>query len=170
MRRAAQCVSDGGLILTFCALVALAADKVRLDFLTRADFLSSWKTIPILLTAFGFQNLIPTLLEYLNRNGRLLIRAIWIGTTIPLALYLVWQGLVLGIVAPEALAEALVHGDDAIMPLRESLHRAGVRRIANAFAFFAFATTFISIGIAFVDFWADALRCKKERTAFGFYS
>ncbi len=152
----------GGLVLAFLALVALAADRVRLDLLARFDFGSAWNALPILLTAFGFQNLIPTLLEYLNRNARLLNRAIWIGTTIPLIFYLVWQGLVLGIVPPEMLAQALADGENAVMPLRASLHRVGVRRIANGFAFFAFATTFISMGIAFTDFWADALSWKKN--------
>jgi tyrosine-specific transport protein len=121
-----------------------------------------WHPLPVLFTAFGFQNLIPTLVNYTERNDKLLMKAIWIGTSIPLLLYLVWQLLIHGIVPYENLAQALASGDNAVVPLQQILNKSSISKIGAVFAFFAMTTSFVGIAIAFFDFWADGLKWQKK--------
>lgn len=151
-----------GVIVTFLFFVVGSVPHIRGDLLARSDFSSTLKALPVLLTAFGFQNLIPTLVAYTNRNDKLIMKAIWIGTSIPLVLYIVWQLLIHGIVPFDTLQQALAHGDNAIVPLEKTLQKSTLSTIGQVFAFFAMTTSFVGIAIAFFDFWADGLGWKKK--------
>jgi len=151
-----------GVIITFLLFLFLALPHLRLDLLARADFSSGWKALPVLFTAFGFQNLIPTLVNYMDRNDKLIMKAIWAGTSIPLVLYIVWELTIHGIVPFDALAHSLSQGENAVIPLQATLQNSAVSKIGAAFAFFAMTTSFIGIAIAFFDFWADGLKWKKQ--------
>jgi len=151
-----------GVIVTFLLFVFDSSPSIQFEFLKRNDLSKAWFALPVLFTAFGFQNLIPTLVNYTERNDKLLMKAIWIGTAIPLALYLVWQLLIHGIVPYESLAKAFANGDNAVMSLQQTLVKSSISKIGAAFAFFAMTTSFIGIAIAFFDFWADGLKWKKK--------
>lgn len=151
-----------GVVITFVLFVFQAIPQIQLPLLERAQFLGAWKALPVLFTAFGFQNLIPTLVNYTDRNDKLIMKAIWIGTSIPLVLYLFWQLLIHGIVPYEALAQALTNGENAVVPLEKVLQNGVIAKIGSAFAFFAMTTSFVGVSIAFFDFWADGLKWKKK--------
>ncbi len=151
-----------GVFITFLMFFFTGFTSIRLDLLQRADFGNTLKALPVLLTAFGFQNLIPTLVTYTNRNDKLIMKAIWIGSSIPLVVYLVWQLLIHGIVPYGSLQEAFTQGHNAIIPLEETLKKGSLNTIAQAFAFFAMTASFIGLAIAFFDFWADGLHWKKK--------
>lgn len=151
-----------GVVLTFLLFVFNGLPHVKGNLLQRADFSYTLKALPVLFTAFGFQNLIPTLVAYTNRNDKLIMKAIWIGTSIPLALYIMWQLLVHGIVPLGTLQEAFVQGQNAIIPLEQTLQTNILSKIGQAFAFFAMTASFICLAIAFFDFWADGLKWQKK--------
>lgn len=121
--------------------------------------------MPVVLTAFGFQNIIPTIYNYMERDHVKVRKAIWIGTSIPLALYVIWELLVLGIApleGPGGLLDAMQQGHSAVAPLQAALHNTTVSAIAAIFSFFAMTTSFVGIAIAFFDFWADGLKWEKK--------
>jgi tyrosine-specific transport protein len=151
-----------GVFFTFLLFFFNGFSHIRTDLLFRADFSNTLKALPVLLTAFGFQNLIPTLVTYTNRNDKLIMKAIWIGTSIPLVIYLVWQLLIHGIVPYGTLQQALVDGQNAVLPLEKTLQTSALSSIAQAFAFFAMTASFIGLAIAFFDFWADGLHWQKK--------
>lgn len=151
-----------GVVITFLFFIFNAMPHVQLSLLQRGDFFKAWKALPVLLTSFGFQNLIPTLVTYTNRNDKLIMKAIWIGTSIPLVLYILWQMLIHGIIPFPILQQALANGQNAVVPLQEVLNKSGISQIGEAFAFFAMTTSFVGIAIAFFDFWADGLKWKKK--------
>ena len=150
-----------GMILTFLLFLFDAIPYVQLKLLERSDFSKAWQALPVLFTAFGFQNLIPTLVNYTDRNDKLIMKAIWVGTSIPLVLYFLWQLVIHGIVPIDTLLHAFANGQNAVVPLQETLQKSGIAKIGAAFAFFAMTTSFIGIAIAFFDFWADGLKWKK---------
>jgi tyrosine-specific transport protein len=90
------------------------------------------------------------------------MKAIWIGSSIPLVIYLAWQLLIHGIVPLGPLQEALQQGQNAIIPLEQTLQKGSLSNISQAFAFFAMTASFIGLAIAFFDFWADGLHWKKK--------
>lgn len=154
-----------GVFVTYFCFIAAAASHLRLDFLVRSDWSKIWVSLPVVLTAFGFQNLIPTLVTYMERDHRKIRLAIWIGTSIPFVLYVVWQLLVLGIApleGPSGLQAALEMGQSAIPPLQAALQSETLAVVATVFSLFAMTTSFVGISIAFFDFWADGLKWKKK--------
>jgi tyrosine-specific transport protein len=151
-----------GVVLTYLLFFFTAIPHVQTSFLARSHWPAIWSAFPVILTSFGFQNLIPTLYNYMDGDHRQVRKALWIGTLIPLVLYTVWELLVLGVVPLASLSSALELGQSAIPPLQEALGKGSIAEIAQAFAFFSMTTSFIGIAIAFTDFWADGLKWSKK--------
>ena len=163
-----RAVDRVNIALMICVLVAyllfvfLALPNLHLSLLAQSDWGKIWPALPVILTAFGFQNLIPTIYFYMDRDHEKVRKAIWIGTMIPLALYVIWEGLVLGIVPQAELGVALANGESAVAPLQKALQSKTISVIAEGFALFAMSTSFVGISIAFFDFWADGLSWEKK--------
>lgn len=157
-----------GLAVTYFAFVVLGYRYIDLDLLARRDWSSMFKAFPIAFAAFGFQGTIPTLTTYLDHDARKTRLAIILGTAIPLIVYSVWQGLIIGIVPLEGsggLAEARANGYLAVRPLKEIIASPHVYVLGQYFAFFALTTSFLGVTLGLLDFLADGL--KVEKTVFG---
>ena len=150
-----------GVILSYLAFVVVAIDHVNPQLLTFTNWGKAWIALPILFTAFTFQVIIPTLMTYMNRDVPKIRQAIFIGSSIPLVIYLVWEYIILGIVPPDSLAVAARHGQNAVGPLREFVASPSIFTIGKIFAFFALTTSFIPLALSFFDFLADGLKIKK---------
>jgi tyrosine-specific transport protein len=154
----------GGLVLAYVALVAVGAPHVDVQLLKHQDWSAATLVIPAIIVSFGFHNLVPSLTNYLNGNVKALKWAIVIGSAIPLAIYLVWEWLILGLVPLEGengFKAALDHGEMATQALKSAVGSSWILDVAQAFAFFAIITSFLSVALSFVDFLADGLKIKK---------
>lgn len=153
------------MIAAYFALVGVAADEVKRELLEYRRWSGSLMAVPLLLTAFSFQTMVPSLTPYLKNNIKALRWAVIGGTTIALIIYAIWQCLILGIVPVEGangLAEALTRGEPATQFLREHVEGPWVAQIAEFFAFFAIVTSFLGIALGLFDFLADGLKIKKQ--------
>lgn len=150
-----------GVILSYFAFIAVSAGYVDFSLLSWMNWGKAWLALPILFTAFTFQVIIPTLMTYMERNVRKIRLAIWIGSTIPLVVYLIWEILILGILPHDALSEAAIKEQNAVEPLKSFVDSPALNGIAIAFAFFAMTTSFVPLALSFFDFMADGLRVKK---------
>jgi tyrosine-specific transport protein len=150
-----------GVALTYILFIFTAAPHIDFQLLKHHDIVKIWPALSVILTAFGFQNLVPTIYSYMERDHKMVRKAIWIGTSIPLVLYVIWELLVIGIVPLDELNAARIAGQSAIEPLQTALQSNALGKIAQGFAFFAMTTSFVGIAIAFFDFWADGLKWKK---------
>lgn len=153
------------MIAAYIGLVGLGAREIKADLLHHHQWSSSLMAVPLLLTAFSFQTMVPSLTPYLKRNIKALRWAVIGGTTLSLVIYAVWQGLILGIVPVEGsngLAEALARGEPATQFLREHVKGHWISNVAEYFAFFAIITSFLGIALGLFDFLADGLKIKKK--------
>jgi len=153
------------MVVAYFALVGFGLDEIKPDLLLHRNWSGSLMAVPLLLTAFSFQTMVPSLTPYLKRNIKALRMAVIGGTTIALIIYAVWQALILGIVPVEGsngLAEALALGEPATQFLREHVEGRWISDIAEFFAFFAIVTSFLGIALGLFDFLADGLKIKKE--------
>lgn len=151
-----------GVLLSYFAFVAVSYGYVDVSLLSHSDWSKTWLAVPILFTAFTFQVIIPTLMTYMERNVAKIRIAIFVGSSIPLAVYLVWEFLILGIVPPETLAVSAQAGENAIEPLKYVIASPFLNSIGKAFAFFAMTTSFVPLALSFFDFMADGLKLKKK--------
>ncbi len=154
-----------GIAVSYLLFVLFSAHYVDTSMLSRTDWRQAWGALPVVFTAFGYQSLIPTLYNYMNRNVKKLRLSLILGTSIPFCLYVVWELLILGIIPYEGaggLADALHKGKNAVDPLGAYIHNTTLLTVGEAFAFFALTTSFLGISIAFVDFLADGLNIQKK--------
>jgi tyrosine-specific transport protein len=157
-----------GVVVTYLIFVSSSVSYVNPTLLSRMDWGRVWWALPIIFTAFGYQSLIPTLFNYMNRNVSKVRIAIILGTTIPLVIYVIWEFLILGIVPLEGeggLAAAHKLGQSAVNPLGNYIHNPTLLTIGRAFAFFAMTTSYLGISVAFVDFLIDGLKLPKKATS-----
>lgn len=157
-----------GLALSYFAFVILGIPYIDLSLLQYTDWSYTLLAFPIAFTAFAYQGIIPTLVAYMNRDIKRIKWAILIGSSIPLAVYGIWQGLILGIIptfGAGGLAEALDKGDNAVQPLKTFLNDPKVFVLGQSFAFCALITSFFGVTLGLTDFLSDGLKIKK--TALG---
>lgn len=156
----------GAMVLAYFALVGTGISEVKPALLLHQYWPTSMIAVPLLLTAFSFQTMVPSLTPYLKRNIKALRMAIVGGTLLAMLIYLVWQWIILGIVPVEGdngLAQALAQGDQpATEFLRQHVAGKWVSIIAEFFAYFAIATSFLGIAMGLFDFLADGLKIKKD--------
>ena len=151
-----------GVILSYLAFIAVSFSYVNPSLLTHSDWNKAWIALPILFTAFTFQVILPTLMTYMKRDVKKIRLAIFIGSSIPLVVYLIWEFLILGILPHDALAEAARSGKNAVEPLKYYVQSPALTAIGKAFAFFAMTTSFVPLALSFFDFLADGLKVKKK--------
>jgi tyrosine-specific transport protein len=149
-----------GVVISYLAFLLVSLDKVDTKLLSYANWSKAWFALPILFTAFTYQVIIPTLMTYMERNAKKIRLAIFLGSSIPLVIYLVWELVILGIIPYQDLTEAGKQGQNAIGPMKQLIPK--VFQIGRFFAFFALTTSFIPLALSFFDFLADGLKWKKK--------
>jgi tyrosine-specific transport protein len=151
-----------GVILSYLLFVVIAMPHVHISLLAHQDWGTIWSSLPVMFIMIGFQNIIPTLYNYMKRDHRGLRKAIWIGSSIPLFLYLLWELMILGSVPLDCLTQALAKGQSGALAFQHTFNKTIVGAIAEFFALFATSTSFAGIAIAFFDFLADGFRWEKK--------
>ncbi len=153
-----------GLIISYLLFICSSADYVDFSLLKRQDWSKAWLALPILFTAFGYQAIIPTLMNYMDRNAKKVRLSIFIGTVIPLVVYVLWELVILGIIpleGPNSLTEAAKMGESAVIPLKFVTGREVLFTIGKFFAFFTMTASYLAISLAYLDFLADGFKWKK---------
>lgn len=153
------------MMAAYVLLVGIGFKEVDMSLLWHRQIHTSLLAIPLILTTFSFQTMVPSLTPYLNRNSRALRWAIIGGTTITLLIYVIWQGLIMGIIpveGPLGLAEAFKLGEPPTKFLSEHVEGWWIGAIAIFFAFFAIVTSFLGIGLGLFDFLSDGLKISKK--------
>ncbi len=122
----------------------------------------------VVITSFGYAIILPSLRTYFNGDVKMLRRAIFIGSLIPLLLYVVWVAMVQDVLALEGEHGLLAIGrsaapvtalSDAIVALTQST----VVSIAiHLFASICMLTSFLGVSLSLSDFLSDGLAIKKE--------
>ncbi len=151
-----------GTLLSYFAFIAVSLGYIDLSLISHIDWGKTWIAVPILFTAFTFQVIIPTLMTYMERNVRKIRIAIFVGSSIPLVVYLIWEFLILGILPQAALVDAAKAGENAVEPLKHFVDSGSLSAIGKGFAFFAMTTSFVPLALSFFDFLADGLHMKKK--------
>ncbi|XP_052180240.1 uncharacterized protein LOC127793536 isoform X2 [Diospyros lotus] len=142
-----------GIIISFAALVAVASGNIHWDALLKANFEAVPLSIPIIALSFVYQNVVPVLCMDLEGNLPKVRTAIVLGTAIPLALFLIWNAVILGSIT------SLEMGSDKIADPLQLLRstNAEVGPIIEVFSLLAIATSYIGFVLGLVDFLADCL-------------
>src|SRR5581483_12149757 len=92
-----------GAIISFFLLVVLGGTQVSNTLLQRADWRFFLVAAPVLFSAYGYHNIVPTLTFYMNRDRAKMRQAIIFGTLLAFIIYSIWQWLILGSLSVETI-------------------------------------------------------------------
>ncbi len=151
---------------TFCVLVFLGARHISPYLLARTEPSYAIYSLPILIIAFGFHNMIPSLTAYMKGDLKRVKKTIIGGSLLSLFIYLIWEVLVLGIVPMQGasgILESLKHDKEASQALAGFLGSSMISFCAKWLAFFAILTSFLAQALSLVHFLADGLKIPKEK-------
>ena len=154
-----------GKFLAFAALVGAGVPQIDSTRLAPQNWSQILFAAPVLFSAFGFHNVIPTLTSYFNRNVRVLRMSIWLGTGIPLVIYLLWQWLIIGAVPSGSIQTALDKGLPATAALESLTGMTWIIEAGRYFAFFAVITSMLGVAFSMVDFLGDGLKMNRKGTS-----
>ncbi len=135
------------LMIGIAAALLFSISYVSPSQLHRMEWGKMGWALPMILTAFGYQSLIPTLFNYMNRDVHKMRFALILGTAIPLIIYLVWELHILGAISGV-------------------FHNPALLTLGTAFTFFAMGSSFLGISLAFVDFLTDGLKLQRKHRKF----
>lgn len=146
-----------GMIISYILLVTLGLPSVAKQNLLTADWPQMFTVFPILLICFGYQNLVPSVTYYLNKDIKSVRLAIIIGNFLPLVVYLVWNYVIIGMLSSSA------EGKDGVVIISDLLQSVGkpsaeVVFIIKSFSLFAMLTSFLPSTLSFVDFVKDGFK------------
>jgi tyrosine-specific transport protein len=155
-----------GVGLSYLLLIFLVPSHVSLERLLHFDFKPLLLILPVLLISFGYQNLVPSLVTYLNRDGRKTKWALFFGTLIPFCIYIFWEFLIMGSIPLEgdvSLSHAYIKGEIATIPLMKIISTPLIILGSSGFTFFTLMASYLGISLGLVDFLIDGLHLKQHR-------
>eukprot|EP00579_Thalassiosira_antarctica_P016950 CAMPEP_0201942362 /NCGR_PEP_ID=MMETSP0903-20130614/48886_1 /ASSEMBLY_ACC=CAM_ASM_000552 /TAXON_ID=420261 /ORGANISM="Thalassiosira antarctica, Strain CCMP982" /LENGTH=513 /DNA_ID=CAMNT_0048484723 /DNA_START=1 /DNA_END=1542 /DNA_ORIENTATION=+ len=151
-----------GLIATFCCLVGVGLPMVNgSNLINQSDWGMVYPpVISIGILSFGAQNVVPTLLQYLNYDPLKTRQAILFGSLLPLILYTIWEAVFLGLIDTST-------ADGSKMEVVSVLGQVGgpvVTDLVEVFSLCAIGSSMAGASVSLVDFFQDAISIlsKKE--------
>lgn len=151
-----------GLGVAFCAFIMVGYGSVQLTLLSRVNWVPALFAIPVIFTSFSYQGIIPSLSTYLDRDPKKVRFAILVGTALPFLAYLLWEGLILGMIPVEMLVQAKAAGQTGAQSLQQLFPHSSIPLISQIFGIFALTTSFLGVTLGLLDFLADGLRVRKK--------
>ena len=155
-----------GKIGFFVLLVLVGVFYIQPHLLARADPIYTASALPLLVIAFGFHNMIPSLTAYLKGDLKRVRLTILGGSLLAFAIYLIWEVLVLGIVPMDGangLIESLKKDHEASQSIAAILGSPLVSAFSQGLAFFAILTSFLAQALSLVHFLADGMKINYKK-------
>lgn len=146
-----------GLIVTYVFVLIFGAGSITKSYFSHQVWGYSFLAIPVVITSFGYHNIIPTLTSYLKGNRKKMMAVVIFGGGLPLIIYVLWNGLFLGAVPYE-----LFELRPSFASVLSFVPDPRVTLFSQYFALFAIITSFLAQALALVDFLRDAFNVKKN--------
>lgn len=155
-----------GLAGAYLLMVVFITPHVDPEYFSLMDWKMSLLGVSLVATSFGYHIIIPTLTTYMHHNVKELKRAIFIGSLIPLLVYILWEVIALGVIPVHGeygITEGYKQGLNGIKLLTMHLGDARLSLIAELFSFFAIVTSFLGVTLSLSDFLADGLQIRRTQ-------
>ncbi|MCB1109738.1 MAG: amino acid permease [Chlamydiia bacterium] len=157
-----------GKIVSFVLLVLLGIEYVVPRLLLHWQPQYSFYTFPILIISFGYHNMIPVLMKYMDMDRKRVRRAIITGSLFTCVIYLIWEIVALGILPYSDVLHSFKIDIDAAQAIRTYLGSNVIGHSAQSLAFFAILTSFLAQALSLTNFLSDGFKIKhRERESIG---
>ncbi len=122
------------------------------------------ETVMVVLCSFGFAIILPSIRVYLGGDEKRLSWVLWVGSLLPLFIYLIWIGLIQGAVSRTGVGGliALNHSAHTNSELMNDLvyltHSTGLHALSRIFVSICALTAFLGVSMCLLDFLSDGLK------------
>lgn len=159
------------MIIKVCAyglLVLLILPHIQIYHLLEGQWRQLSGAVLVVITAFGYAIIVPSLRAYFESDVKKLRLAIFIGSLLPLLCYLLWDLAVQGSINSQG-ANGLVSIAQSPHPitkltvqLSHTLQSDIISLVTHVFTYICVTTSFLGVSLCLVDFLADGLRIEKK--------
>lgn len=125
-------------------------------------------TFMVMITSFGYAIIIPSLRSYFKSDIKQLKKVVWIGSAIPLVIYIIWIAIIQGLI-PQLGAHGLLYiakaqqTNAALMSsINIHINYAWISIIANIFISICAITSLLGVSLCLTDFIADGCNLNKK--------
>ncbi|KAK3270626.1 hypothetical protein CYMTET_20980 [Cymbomonas tetramitiformis] len=147
-----------GVLASFFGLLVVAGSTVDISNLQVAHWDAVPKSLPVISLAFVYHNVVPVIVTSLEGDPRKVKTAIWCGTGVPMAMFILWNAAILGTL-PVGTEQTL----DPLKVLRETEPIIGP--LIAGFSLLAVTTSFIGFVLGLTDFVSDYLKMPTVKRA-----
>ena len=118
-------------------------------------------SLPVVFTSFGFHGSIPAIVSYLDGDTKNLKKAMYIGSCLPLTIYVLWLMCTLGVVSQGELTSSPTL-NVLISALASTLTSSSFSFIIGIFADLALMTSFLGVSLGLFEFVRDTTQNKLK--------
>ncbi|BAY76714.1 aromatic amino acid permease [Nostoc linckia NIES-25] len=144
-------------IVSFFGLLLLAGGQVKSSQFLTQNWSALGSAVSVMCVAMFYQNIVPVVVTQLEGDVRKIRRSIFIGSLIPLIMFLAWNAVILASVSPDMLDNTSV-GKTVFDPL-QILRSGGAGEwlgvLVSVFSEFAIVTSFIGFVYGLLDLFKD---------------
>lgn len=157
-----------GMVIAFLFSISGLVSSIRTEVLF--DQISQGKqqylpyiltALPVCLVSFGFHGNVPSLVKYYDRDANRVVKSIFLGTGIALAIYIFWQLAIQGNLPRNEFAPVIEKGGDIsalLSALAQYIQTDYIALLLKFFAYMAIASSFLGVTLGLFDYIADLLK------------
>lgn len=143
---------------SFLVVILLLMPKLHLSHAQLGDITHLPAAILVVITSFGYAIIIPSLRDYFGEDDHLMMKAIFIGSIIPLVCYVLWIVVVLGVLPSSSHLNSLSR---LITQLDVITQNNWIINSVHLFTYVCITTSFLGVSLALADFIADGFKMKR---------
>lgn len=147
-----------GKIAFYLLFVGFAVAAVKGSHLLRGNSAYLLTGLPVLIVSFGFHNVIPSLMHYMDGDRVKVRKTILCGSLFTLFIYIIWNVLCIGVLSGAQVERAFTSDMDAAQMISQVLHSQMLPISAQGLAFFAILTSFLIQALTISHFLKDGLK------------
>ncbi|MBP3141756.1 aromatic amino acid transport family protein [Aliivibrio fischeri] len=111
--------------------------------------------LPVIFTSFGFHGSIPAIVNYLELDVKKIKISLLVGSSLPLIVYLFWQGMTLGLLSQNEFGQ--INGlNQFITEIQSTIAHQFIQQALSLFADLALLTSFIGVSLGLFEFLRDS--------------
>lgn len=151
--------------LIYLLIAVLLTGKLNFANLTYAQSSIHLSTLMVMITSFGYAIIIPSLVDYLDRDAKKIRKAVLIGSLIPIFIYSLWIAIIQGVIPRAELLQIANQGRTVVELIAAMQAHTGTQWIAsmaNIFMSICALTSFLGVSLSLVDFLADGINIDKK--------
>lgn len=146
--------------LLYGALLIMVVPHLRGIDVMAEDLTFFSSGLPILVVAFNFHNVVPTLCRVLDHDRKIITQTIWLGSGIGMIMTLVWTVAVILTLPMEStsgvdIISAFKAGNPATVPLNKLIGSRLFVDASIAFAVVAMTTSYMGTAVSLLSFLKD---------------